>query len=186
MKKNIVLWIAQGLLACAFLFAGGAKLVMSAEQMASPGPVQLPVFFIRFIGVCETLGAIGMILPGLLSIRPGLTLLAAGGLVIIMIGASVINVMNGMAALAIPTVILGLMAAFVAAGRWRANEKRKTENGKRQKRRWESRPSHHGQGARRRHCPLRTKESTCVPQNRWKHVPSHRQVRATALLPRSD
>ncbi len=72
-----------------FLLAGVPKLVMSAAQMATaPGPIQLPVAFIRFIGVCEILGAIGMIVPGLTGIRPGLTPLAAGGLVIIMIGAT--------------------------------------------------------------------------------------------------
>ena len=119
MKKNTGLWIVQGLLAALFLLAGGSKLVMSAEQMASPGPIQLPVLFVRFIGVCETLGAIGMILPGLTGIRPGLTPLAAAGLVIIMIGASVVNVMNNMATFAIPTVILGLMAAYVVYGRLR-------------------------------------------------------------------
>ncbi|HXD75703.1 MAG TPA: DoxX family protein, partial [Vicinamibacterales bacterium] len=73
MKKNTVLWIIQGVLALMFLFAGGSKLVMSAEQMQAPGPIQFPVAFIRFIGVCELLGAIGMIVPGLSGIKPGLT-----------------------------------------------------------------------------------------------------------------
>ena len=91
---------------------------MSAEQMAAPGPIQLPVAFIRFIGVCEVLGGLGMILPGLTRIRPGLTPLGAAGLVIIMLGATVVNIANGMAPVAIPTVILGVLAAYVAYGRW--------------------------------------------------------------------
>ena len=119
MKRNTGLWIAQGVLAAMFLLAGAPKLIMSAAQMASPGPVQVPVAFVRFIGVCETLGAIGMIVPWLTGIRRGLTPLAAGGLVIIMIGATVINIMNGMALFAIPTAILGLLAAYVAYGRSR-------------------------------------------------------------------
>jgi uncharacterized membrane protein YphA (DoxX/SURF4 family) len=123
MKKNTVLWIVQGLLAVAFLFAGGSKLVMSAaqltEQMTASGGAVPPVAFVRFIGVCELLGAIGMIVPWLTGIRPGLTPLAAGGLVIIMMGATVINLMSTIPATAILTVILGLMAAFVAHGRWR-------------------------------------------------------------------
>ena len=118
MKRNTALWIVQGVLACLFLLAGGSKLVMTAEQMASPGPVQFPVLFIRFIGVCEVLGAIGMILPGVTGITPGLTPLGAAGLVIIMIGASVVNIMNGMAAFAIPTAVLGLLCAVVIWGRW--------------------------------------------------------------------
>jgi len=120
MKRNTGLWIVQGLLAAMFLLAGVPKLVMSAAQMTAPGPIQVPVAFIRFIGVCEILGAIGMILPMLTRIRPGLTPLGAGGLVIIMIGATVINIVNGMAAFATPTAVLGLMAAYVVWGRWRS------------------------------------------------------------------
>jgi hypothetical protein len=116
-KKNTVLWIVQGLLAVMFLLAGGSKLIMSAAQMTAPGPVQLPVPFVRFIGVCEVLGAIGMILPGLTGTHPALTPMAAAGLVIIMIGATVINFMNSMAAFAIITIVLGLLAAYVAYGR---------------------------------------------------------------------
>ena len=79
-----VLWIVQGLLAALFLFAGVMKLVLPLDQL--PGPVELPGWFLRFIGVVEVLGALGLILPALLRIRPGLTPLAAAGLVIIMIG----------------------------------------------------------------------------------------------------
>ena len=111
------LWIVQGLLALIFLFAGGMKLVLPLDQMA--GPVALPGWFLRFLGVAEVLGAIGLILPGLLSIRPGLTPLAAAGLVIIMIGATVIMLAGGMVAVALMTVVVGLLAAVVAYGRWR-------------------------------------------------------------------
>lgn len=118
MARNTGLWIVQDLLAAMFLLAGVSKLVMSAAQMTAPGPIQLPVVFIRFIGVCEVLGSIAMILPGLTRIRPGLTPLGAGGLVIIMIGATVINIVNGPAAVAVLTVAFGLMAAYVVWGRW--------------------------------------------------------------------
>jgi hypothetical protein len=74
------LWIGQGLLAIIFLFSGGLKLVLPLEAMT--GPIPLPGLFLRFIGVAEVLGAIGLILPGVLRIRPGLTPLAAAGLVI--------------------------------------------------------------------------------------------------------
>jgi hypothetical protein len=121
MKKNTVLWIVQGLLAVMFLFAGGSKLMMSAAQMAEQskavGGVQVPIAFVRFIGVCEVLGAIGVVVPWLTGIRAGLTPLAAGGLVIIMIGATVINLTTTVPALAILTAILGLLAGFVAYGR---------------------------------------------------------------------
>jgi uncharacterized membrane protein YphA (DoxX/SURF4 family) len=117
MKKNTVLWIVQGALALMFLFAGGSKLVMTPEQMAAPGPIQFPTAFIRFIGVCEVLGAIGLILPGLTGIKPGLTRLAAAGLVVIMIGATVTNFVDGPRAFAAATIILGLLNAVVFWGR---------------------------------------------------------------------
>jgi len=114
---NIALWIVQGLLALIFLFAGGMKLVLPLEELA--GPVPLPGLFMRFIGVAEVLGAIGLILPGLLRIRPGLTPPAAAGLVIIMIGATVTTLAGGDLAAALISVVVGLLSAFVAYGRWR-------------------------------------------------------------------
>src|SRR5215203_6458783 len=85
------LWIVQGLLALLFLFTGGTKLLLPLEVLTEQTPL-LPGLFVRFLGVAEVLGAIGLILPGLLGIRPGLTPLAASGLVIIMIGATVLTV----------------------------------------------------------------------------------------------
>ena len=119
MRLNKLLWTVQGLLAFLFLFAGGAKYVMSPEAMQPPGPIQLPLLFLRFIGACEVLGALGLILPGLLRIRPGLTPLAAAGLVIIMIGATVVTAMSGPLAPALFPLIVGLLAGLVAYGRWR-------------------------------------------------------------------
>ena len=88
-RVTVALWVVQGLLALVFLFAGGSKLVMSIEEMTKE--VALPGAFLRFLGVAEVAGALGLILPGLLGIRPGLTPLAAACLVIIMIGATVIT-----------------------------------------------------------------------------------------------
>ena len=114
---NVALWIVQGLLAALFLFAGGAKLVLPLDQMA--GPVALPGWFLRFLGVIEVLGALGLVLPGLLRIRPGLTPLAAAGLVIIMIGATVVTLAGGMVAVALMNLVVALLGAFVTYGRWR-------------------------------------------------------------------
>jgi hypothetical protein len=116
------LWTIQGLLAALFLFAGGTKLILPMDvlmSMGSPNQIPLPGWFVRFIGVVEVLGAAGLILPWLLHIRPGLTPLAAIGLVIIMIGATVITVASGDVAPALIPLVVGLLAAFVAYGRWR-------------------------------------------------------------------
>ena len=114
---NYALWIVQALLAAIFLFSGGMKLILPLEELT--GQMPLPGLFVRFIGVAEVLGAIGLILPGLLRIRPGLTPLAAAGLVIIMIGATVLTLAGGDGALALIPLVVGLLAAFVAYGRWR-------------------------------------------------------------------
>lgn len=116
-KAGALLWSVQGLLALIFLFAGGMKLVMPLEMLK--GPVPLPGLFLRFIGVCEFLGAIGLILPGLLRIRTGLTPLAAAGLVIIMIGATAVTLAGSAVAPALIPAVVGLLSTFVAYGRWR-------------------------------------------------------------------
>ena len=110
------LWIVQALLALVFVFAGVAKLIMPVEEMTKE--IHLPGLFLRFIAVVEVLGALGLILPSLLRIRPGLTPLAAAGLVIIMIGATALSLTLGVA-MAIAPFVVGLLAAFVAYGRWK-------------------------------------------------------------------
>jgi hypothetical protein len=117
---NIVLWIVQILLALMFLFAGGTKLYYSPEVLAAMGPpnqIHLPGLFMKFIGVCETLGALGLVLPGLLRICRQLTPLAAIGLLIIMIGAVVVSILGPGVGTAIPALVIGLLSVFVAYGR---------------------------------------------------------------------
>jgi uncharacterized membrane protein YphA (DoxX/SURF4 family) len=117
-KLSAALWIIQGLLALVFIFAGLMKLMAPSEMLTAQVPLQEP--FVRFLGLAETLGAIGLILPGLLRIRTGLTPLAAAGLVIIMIGATVLTpTLLGMdVIMALPNVVIGTLAAAVAYGRW--------------------------------------------------------------------
>jgi hypothetical protein len=119
---NIALWIIQVLLALLFLFAGGTKLVLPIEvltAMGSPNQVHLPGLLIRFIGACEVLGALGLFLPGLFRIRTGLTPLAAVGLVIILLGAVVLTIIGDGVAPALFPLVVAMLTAFVAYGRWR-------------------------------------------------------------------
>jgi len=116
-RNNRVLWTIQILLAALYLFAGGVKLFASAAMLTSqPGP-QLPIFLLRFVGLMEVLGALGLILPGLTGIQPQLTALAAAGLVVIMIGATVISAMTLGISSAILPFVAGVLAATVAYGR---------------------------------------------------------------------
>jgi len=112
---NIALWIVQALLAALFLFAGGVKLITPIEEMTKQ--IAMPGWFLRFIGVAEVLGALGLILPWLLRIKPGLTPLAASGLVIIMIGATVVTLLTADIATALMPAFVGAGLAFVAYGR---------------------------------------------------------------------
>jgi len=116
---NILLWIIQILLALLFLFAGSTKFIMPVEEMNRQSPIALPGLFIHFIGACEVLGALGLLLPSLLRIKPGLTPLAACGLAIITIGATVISLKAGVAVALLP-LVTALLCIFVAYGRWRA------------------------------------------------------------------
>jgi uncharacterized membrane protein YphA (DoxX/SURF4 family) len=117
---NILLWIIQILLALLFLFAGGTKLwlpIEALEKMGSPNQVHLPAMFVKFIGLAEVLGALGLVLPGIFRIRKGLTPLAATGLTIIMIGAVIVTIAGDGIGMAITPLVTTLLCAFVAWGR---------------------------------------------------------------------
>jgi hypothetical protein len=108
------LWIAQGLLAFILPFAGGMKLVLPLAVLTAQ--LRLPGLFMRFIGVAEGFGAIGLILPGLLRIRPGLPPLSAAGLLLNMSRATVLTLAGGEVALALIPLVVGLLSASVAYG----------------------------------------------------------------------
>jgi DoxX-like family len=112
------LWTVQALLALAFLFGGCVKLLVPPDVLYQMVPLQTE--FVRFIALCETLGAIGLIVPSVLRIQPRLTPLAAAGLSIIMTGATLLSPsFTGELAPSILPLVLGLLAAFVAYGRSR-------------------------------------------------------------------
>ena len=115
-RSGTRLWIAQGILAALFLFAGVMKLVMPAAALAAQS--HLPGAFMKFIGVAETLGALGLVLPGIFHIRERLTPLAAAGLVVIMVGAVVTTIVQGQPGAIVPALV-GVLAAYVAWGRSR-------------------------------------------------------------------
>lgn len=116
---NVALWIIQGLLAVAFLMAGGMKLMQPKEKLA-PKMAYVEDFSqntIRLIGALEVFGAIGLILPWALTILPELTGIAAIGLVLTMIGAAYTHIRRSESQMIVSNVVLGLLAAFVAYGR---------------------------------------------------------------------
>lgn len=114
---NRSLWILQALLAALFLFAGVMKFLTPVEQMNAGSPVQLPGAFLRFVGACEVLGALGLVLPAALSIRPGLTPLAAAGLIVLMLGAVGISLIGGAVTTALFPLVVAVLLAVVARQR---------------------------------------------------------------------
>ena len=116
---NVLFWILQGLLAAAFLAAGGTKLGRSKEQLAKPMPwsqTWSPTA-LKALGAVEALGGLGVILPWALGIAPVLTSIAAVGLALVMVGAIGTHLRREeYAGLVAPAVLL-IAAIVVAAGR---------------------------------------------------------------------
>ena len=115
---NILLWILQILVGLLFMFSGAMKFVMPYADMIKDAPIVFPHWFFLFIGVCEVLGGLGLILPWALKIRPGLTPLAASLLVIIMVGAVIVSAMMSIG-MAILPLIVGVLLVVIAYGRSR-------------------------------------------------------------------
>ncbi|HEX8699267.1 MAG TPA: DoxX family protein [Myxococcaceae bacterium] len=118
---HVVLWIVQVLLALAFFGAGSFKLFTPiaelAQQMAWVST--MPEGLVRFIGASELAGALGLLLPALTRIKPGLTPLAAAGLTVVMLLAAPFHLSRGEGGAIVPNLILGALAAFVAWGRFK-------------------------------------------------------------------
>ncbi|MCA9926570.1 MAG: DoxX family protein [Anaerolineales bacterium] len=117
---NIALWVVQGLLAVAFLMAGFMKASQPKEKLAArmAWVEDFSAGNIRLIGILEVLAAIGLILPPITGILPWLAPLAAVGLILTMIGAARTHQRRGENQMIGTNVVLLLLAAFVAYGRF--------------------------------------------------------------------
>ena len=119
---NIALWIVQGLLAAVYLAAGLMKVVRSREQMVASGSFEwakdMSDGAVKAIGAVEVLGALGLVLPELTGIAPVLTPIAAVGLVVVQVVAARLHLRLGERKSLPVNVILLLLAAFVAIGRF--------------------------------------------------------------------
>jgi putative oxidoreductase len=117
---NIALWIVQGLLAAMYLMAGQLKAFQTAkakEQM--PWAKNRSDAFVRFVGISELLGALGLILPLVTGILPWLTVLAAIGLTLIQLLAIFTEHLPKKEYNVIPVnIVLLALAVFVIVGRW--------------------------------------------------------------------
>ena len=116
---HIGLWVAQILLAGGFGMAGFMKLATPYADLAQKmaWARHTPEALVKFIGVTELAGTLGLILPAATRIRPFLTPLAASCLVVLMVLAIGLHVSIG--EVPAPNFVLGGIAALVAWGRWR-------------------------------------------------------------------
>jgi putative oxidoreductase len=116
---RIGLWVVQVLLAAGFAGAGFAKVATPLPELAQqlPYTADLPGWLVRFIGASEIAGAIGVLVPALLRIAPILTPLASGGLLLVMVLASLFHAARGEWSDIPITLVLGALAAFVTWGR---------------------------------------------------------------------
>ena len=94
------------------------KVSTPAAELAKMSP-GFPVAFLRFIGIAELAGAIGIILPALTRIAPVLTPLASSGFVIVMVSAAVLHLVRGEFGELVVVIVLGALASFVAWGRFK-------------------------------------------------------------------
>jgi putative oxidoreductase len=110
---NVVIWVLQALLAAAFLAHGWLFLSPPAEVVEQMNAA-LPRWFQVFLGIAEVLAAIGLTLPGITKIQPGLVVYAAIGIMIVMVSATVFHVARGEMSSAATTLVLLGIATFVA------------------------------------------------------------------------
>jgi uncharacterized membrane protein YphA (DoxX/SURF4 family) len=115
---NAALWILQVLLALVFL-AHGLMFLLPPPDIAALMNAMLPRWFQVFLGLAEVLAAVGLTVPGLFRIRPGLIPAAAAGIMVVMVAATVLHLWRGEFSSAATTFVLLLMATFVGYGRWR-------------------------------------------------------------------
>lgn len=115
---NRLLWVLQVLLALAFL-AHGLMLVFPPAAVAEQMNATLPRWFQLFLGIAEVAAAVGLTLPGISRIQPSLVSLAAAGLMIVMVSATIFHLTRGEVSSAVITLILLVMVTFVAYMRWR-------------------------------------------------------------------
>jgi uncharacterized membrane protein YphA (DoxX/SURF4 family) len=116
---NIALWATQVLLALLNLMAGSTKLFQPIEELSKmlPWATEMPALMVRFIGLSEVLGGLGLLLPSLLRIQPQLTPIAAIGLAVVQLLAAGFHMSRGESSVIGANILFLAMAVFIAWGR---------------------------------------------------------------------
>ncbi|GAB3494331.1 DoxX family protein [Spirosoma knui] len=116
-----MLWVAQVSLATSLVWAASMKLIQPIDNLSTmwPWAGQVPAAFVKFTGLVDLLGGIGLILPSLVRIKPNLTPIAAIGVIVLMVCASIFHIGRGETSVIGVNIVFASIAAFVAWGRLR-------------------------------------------------------------------
>ena len=122
---NIVLWVAQVFLAATLIWAASMKLFQPIDKLSTmwPWTAQIPVTYVNLTGIIDLLAALGLILPGLLRIKPRLTAIDSICIIILMICASIFHISRGEASVIGVNIVFAALAAFIAWGRFKRPSK---------------------------------------------------------------
>lgn len=118
---GIALWLAQSLVALGFVQFGTMKLIMPIPELARmmPWTADVPSTFVRTMGIIDLAGGIGILLPALVRIRPGLTVAAALGCSVLQVCAIIFHLNRSEGAVIVGNLVLLMLSAFVFVGRAR-------------------------------------------------------------------
>jgi hypothetical protein len=117
---HLMLWAAQVVLAASLIWGGAMKLFYPLEKLSAmwPWTGQISTVLLKLTGMIDLLAAIGLIVPALIRIKPKLTPIAASGVVILMVCASIFHITRNEASVIGGNVFFAVTAAFVAWGRF--------------------------------------------------------------------
>jgi uncharacterized membrane protein YphA (DoxX/SURF4 family) len=118
---NVALWVAQLVLATSFIWAGLMKLFQPIEKLSEMWlwTSQVPIELLKFTGIVDLLGGIGLILPSLLRIKPKLTSITAGSIIVLMVCAIIFHISRGEVSQIGANIVFAIIATFIAWGRFK-------------------------------------------------------------------
>ena len=116
---NLALWSAQLLVGAPFILFGTMKILRPISQLSAmmPWTGQVPEAMVRLLGIVDVAGGLGLLLPGLTGIKPGLTRAAAAGSVLLQVSAAIFHLMRGEAQMIRLNLVFLLLLGFILWGR---------------------------------------------------------------------
>ena len=117
---NILLWLMQIIVSGSMLWSGYVKLFLSQHALATMWPwvADVSPYLVKFTGIVDVVGAIGLVLPGFIPTKSRWISHAAFGVIALMISAAIFHLIRGELTQIIVNVVFGIIVAIIAWGRW--------------------------------------------------------------------